>query len=252
MFYDRYSCFPGDCTSVQIPDLMSAGLTTNCTAAGVTATYSSRYGLAASAVVGPTTLVLGNSNIDSAVKRSCMFYELQLANLTTGVTPSYNTAANLADSVAGKNIPIAKFSSQSAWDFTTVWYQSNNGAIGQVTYETATVDGVSGSWNGAYGLVLRDANVIASNQLYGLYCIWSSSGYAALSSPGISSKLASKLDAKFDDGMPLQGNIRSARNSTLNCTSGAISTISTSHTYLSTSSLSTGCFLTYYIPTITS
>ncbi len=109
MFYDTYDCNAGDCKADQIADLVAAsagGMSPN-TVAGGTCFIDN-------AATNGSFVGLKTNLIESTTKRSCQFIELQLAGFITGIDPRYTT---LTDSVAGKNIPYAKFDKIGAWDF---------------------------------------------------------------------------------------------------------------------------------------
>jgi len=188
MFLDTYGCLPGDCTAVQVPDLVTAGLLAGCTT--------------------PTVTLLLNTNIiDNPTKRSCMMNELQLGKFINGTDPTYVT---LTDSIASKNIPYAKFSTLATWDYRLV----TNGAAAAPTagwtfpIEAGAAAGSLASWFGQHILVLRNANTTTAIGDIAYATITATS--AALST--VSSTLASKLDKKFDDGRPLSGYIMSGKN----------------------------------------
>jgi hypothetical protein len=109
MFYDTYDCNAGDCKPEQIADLVAAsagGMSPNTVAGGTCFTSNT--------AANGSFVNLKTNLIESTTKRSCQFIELQLAGFITGVDQKYTT---LTDSVAGKNIPYAKFNKIGAWDF---------------------------------------------------------------------------------------------------------------------------------------
>lgn len=263
LFFDRYGCLPGDCMASQIPDLVAAGLNSLCT----TATPYVLCSPGAPGCEGATPL--GTGAIETATKRTCMMYELQFAAFINSVTPSYST---LTDSIAGKNIPYAKFSSLSAWDFRIGTQSPGPGPA--VSYDF--VSGLNtipveftwipqGSWGGRHYFLLRDANT-ATGIVYDM-----SNNFSSGPQPSISAKLAYMLDLKFDDGMPYTGNIMSGLNSSndfifASASTGSLNvctTISTTQmtpnfpipnailadTYLQSNTIANGCLVGFLINT---
>jgi hypothetical protein len=173
-------------------------------------------------------------------------YSLQLAGFIGGVDPTYianPTVANgplstnnLADSVAGKNMPFAKFSKNAAWDYLYLLGGTPVGGVGPAssTYTgsapaefilsvfsgNGSTTSLANTIVGNHAIILRDANIKIGSAssttntpgnpgLYGSYYSATSirNLYSSDVQSGISSYLSQKLDSKFDDGMPLTGNI---------------------------------------------
>ncbi len=230
LFYDQYGCLPGDCSAMQIPDL-TANISASCTIVNTTTGVSSVYNL------------LNSGMIESSAKRTCMFQELQAAGyLSSGSVSNLNTGLTLTDSVAGVNIPYAKFNKKSAWDYRSIQTGVNSFCVLSPpsissAYNSTTTPGINCANGNGYGtfsfivtynpavnsliipmelaspdlqfignnsLILRDANTTAG--LTTDITISEVNGINGLS-PSVSSSMAQKLDLKFDDGMPYSGYI---------------------------------------------
>jgi len=218
MFNDVYSCLPGDCTATQVPDLITAS-----TALSTSACFSSAtpmFGAPNSATVAYNALNTGG--IESTFKRTCMMLELQAAGYLAGLTaPATPSALNMTGSVVNVNIPVAKFSKQAAWDYRTIQVNTGTNVLGvtvpySVSYGSLVATNPMSAWSGKNALVLRDSNVTALGEntpLATIGDITSNSASATTQAKyAVSATLASKLDLKFDDGMPFSGNIASGRN----------------------------------------
>ncbi len=208
LFKDQYDCMPGDCTASQIPNLVSSGLNTLC----VTNTAMT---------LGYNVTPLGTGNIETVVKRTCLMYELNLngSPFFNTIAPTYNV---LTDSIAGKNIPYAKFSSKAAWDIRLDTppgpgnMGSNSSPFIPYTGSDTNSAGFSSpfefswfnttSFSSKNYLLLRNANTIvgATGDMSAFGSIVNSNLKYS-----ISASLARKVDIKFDDGLPYTGNIMS-------------------------------------------
>lgn len=255
MFYNQYGCLPGDCTANQVTDLTKLGLNSLCTT-------NTPYVVCTDNTNGcPAATPLNTGSIETATKRTCMMYSLQLAGYINGVNTSY---ATLTDSIAGQNIPIAKFSRQAAWDFRVLTPQSttNAGLQNPVSNMITLPSEVSYIING-YGndlfLLLEKAQYITGPTADMALIQSAISGGAQYI---ISSKLAYKLDNKFDDGLPYSGNIISGldvidvinSNSGTNTSCNLLALMPASpfdvtpyNKYLQSNAISSGCLTGYVI-----
>ena len=223
-FNDVYGCLPGDCTAAQVPDLVvnSTALSTS----GCFSIITPMFNAPNSATVAYNALNTGG--IESTFKRTCMMLELQASGYLAGL--SAPTALNMTGSVVNVNIPGAKFSKQAAWDFRTIQSTTGTNVLGitlpySVAYGSTSTLSTLRSWAGKGVLVLRDSNVTligANTPLATIGDITSNSATAATQATyAVSALLASKLDTKFDDGLPFSGNIASGRNSVDSAATGA-------------------------------
>ena len=149
MFYDTYDCNAGDCTALQIPDLVAAsagGMSPNTVAGGTCFTNNT--------TANGSFVALKTNLIESTTKRSCQFIELQLAGFITGIDPKYTT---LTDSIAGKNLPYAKFNKIGAWDFR---YISNGYTAVTNSYTCPQESTINNMFLNKHALVLRNATTI--------------------------------------------------------------------------------------------
>jgi len=201
-FQTAYNCVPGDCVASQLAAPQFASLNSACI------------------VTSPT------GAIDNETKRTCMFHEMQLAGIMSGVDTALSgiigiggvgttltSVTALAESIAGQNMPFAIFSRNGAWDFTLV-----------------RVDGTGNPWTlpieiqsvqsylaliGKHILALRDARstTCPSGNTCGITSADINWGGSNLAIGSASVTLIHKLDSKFDDGMPYTGNINVTRSS---------------------------------------
>ena len=238
-FQTAYNCVPGDCVASQLADPQFASLNSACI------------------VTSPT------GTIDSETKRTCMFHEMHLAGIMSGVDTalsgiigsggvgtSLTSVTALAESIAGQNMPFALFSHIGAWDFTLI----KADALGNPTTFPAEIGSgmahILDELIGQHILALRDARgtTCGSGNYCGLINPWTSSTL-----PALSSKLAYKLDTKFDDGMPFRGNIIgglfpsvwATKNSCIPVTIGAGFT--KNERYLQGNNVMQGCMTIYTI-----
>ena len=198
MFYDTYDCNAGDCTALQIPDLVAAsagGMSPNTVAGGTCFTNNT--------TANGSFVVLKTNLIESTAKRSCQFIELQLAGFITGIDPQYTT---LTDSIAGKNLPYAKFNKIGAWDFR---YISNGYTAVTNSYIYPQEQSINNMFLNKHALVLRNATTITGT----LSDIAEyNSVIPANATYALSASLSMALDLKFDDGLPLSGSIMGGVN----------------------------------------
>jgi len=202
-FQTAYNCVPGDCVASQLAAPQFASLNSACI------------------VTSPT------GAIDNETKRTCMFHEMQLAGIISGVDTalsgiigsggvgtSLTSVTALAESIAGQNMPFALFSRNGAWDFTLVKIHATS--LNALSFPVE--DGPGGApilhnLIGQHILALRDAR--STTCASGNYCGLSFGTTPPplgniLGLPAVSGNLAYKLDTKFDDGMPYTGNINGA------------------------------------------
>ena len=172
--------------------------------------FSAGYYAAASASGG-----CGNGNgtfafnglIDTTVKRSCAFSQLQMRGY---LQPNavLNIPVNTAASLAGGNIPFSNFSDLASWDLryaavTNLYPIELSVNLGTLPPSSTSASFVS-SWVGSYALVLRNAVVSSSVNVADDDIVSPPSNTA---NGAISSYLANLIDKKFDDGKPLTGSI---------------------------------------------
>ena len=209
IFFTNYDCIPGDCKQNQVPDLVS-GINSACF------TTNSQYQKCTTQKGCPDAIPLNTGSIETIAKTTCMMQSLQSA----GYISCVNKNATLIDSIAGINLPIAKFSKLAAWDFrlfqdTYKPYTDMNEKISSMQVFPAEFTTLGdGGWQNKNVLFLRQATRVAGQN--GNIAAW---GYGSadtgwiLQSPdstqlyGISANLTQKLDLKFDDGKPYSGNI---------------------------------------------
>ncbi len=250
MFYDTYDCNAGDCKPEQIADLVtaSAGMSLNTVAGGACFTDNT--------AANGSFVSLKTNVIESITKRSCQFIELQLAGFITGIDPKYIT---LTDSIAGKNIPYAKFNKIGAWDFR---YIPSGGFI-TVSDSYAfpqELAYISSSIN-RHQLTLVGANTATGNN----YDLYQNSGVAcsagscdSIQKYGLTASVTQKLDSKFDDGLPYAGNIVGGRNAAewsnnkISCnnvvTPATVNANMTSSVlYLNSNSIPDGCLVSFMV-----
>ena len=264
MFSDVYSCLPGDCTSAQVSDLIvaSSALSTS----GCFSTVTPMFNAPNSATVAFNSLNTGG--IESTFKRTCMMLELQAAGYLSALTgPATPTALNMTGSVVGVNIPYAKFSKQAAWDYRTINATTTTNVLGvtlpySVSYGSTSTNAMN-LWSGKNAFVVRDSNYTAIGANTPLATIGDITSNSASSSTqatyAVSAILASKLDTKFDDGMPFSGNIASGRNAVDSAVASAVSchSLATAEntvggagivgtvTYQQSNNINTGCLVAY-------
>ncbi len=214
LFSTQYECLPGDCAANQIQDLLpllpnytgpvfnlansslsaassectplssSSGTTTGtpppATGATPPATGSVASGLS-------TNFSLNTGAIENASKRTCMMLELQAAGYLGGLRYLYGYDS-LYNTLAGKNLPTAKFSKSATWDYRVVTPAYPASIISNVTTYTAPfVNGLGGcdsiaqniltanlksgqntlyNWCGAHALILRNTSVVHGTNSY--------------------------------------------------------------------------------------
>lgn len=190
-------CLPGECSAAY---LQAQG-------------FSSSYYAAANGTAGcaaGTSIYSFDGQIDTPTKRSCAFSQLQMQNYINGVT---NSPVSTSASLAGSNLPFARFSLRAAWDLrasnTTGLYpielSVNLGASPPSTTSAAFIY----SWIGTHALILRNAVYTSSSTLANDDIVSPPSGTV---NGMLSPYMAGILDSKFDDGSPLTGIIISGVN----------------------------------------
>ena len=250
MFYDTYDCNAGDCKPEQIADLVAAsagGMSPNTVAGGICFTNNT--------AANGSFVSLKTNLIESATKRSCQFIELQLAGFITGVDPKYTT---LTDSVAGKNLPYAKFNKIGAWDFR---YFSDSHVLQTDSFPFPQEPEFNPNFTNKHILLFSNATtivgVLSDMVQYGSNGVLPNSLQYA-----VSSNIAKILDLKFDDGMPLTGLIESGMNSiawnyrlgpnsgpTAHCSTMILPSYPTppNVSYLSSNDINNGCLVAFAV-----
>lgn len=264
MFYDAYSCLPGDCNEKQVHDLVGQGLSTGCTSNVHTP--------------GSVTMILNNGHIDSTAKRTCMMHSMQLAGYI-GSDINVSTNQDLTASISGRTIPYAKFDKRASWDFRVVTGDTANAATSMFTMPIEAGVGGLASWNKEHMLILRNSNLnavllgssgtpattdangdpvaavpAATGKTYDIAVTDmaenTGAGYA------ITAVMAGKLDTKFDDGQPLSGNIIAGRlaanfadTAASSCHNNATGTagVADAATYLREKDMNKSCIVAYKV-----
>jgi prepilin-type N-terminal cleavage/methylation domain-containing protein len=193
MFYDTYDCNAGDCKPEQIADLVtaSAGMSLNTVAGGACFTDNT--------AANGSFVSLKTNVIESITKRSCQFIELQLAGFITGIDPKYPT---LTDSIAGKNIPYAKFNKIGAWDFRAYHLSGGDPKTNSYTFPIGLHP--NPNIGGKHVLVLRRATTATGYTTDIAYLQGGPMGNYATDN-ALNASLSMALDLKFDDGLPFSG-----------------------------------------------
>ena len=153
IYFTNYGCLPGDCKQSQVPELVS-GINSACF------TTNSPY-QACTILTGCSDVIpLNTGSIETIAKTTCMMQSLQSARFISGV----NKSATLIDSIAGQNLPIAKFSKLAAWDFRLFPEKNVTNVdakhefisnIMPIPFEFNSLDGVG--WENKNVLLLRQA-----------------------------------------------------------------------------------------------
>lgn len=109
-------------------------------------------------------------------------------------------------SVAGKNLPYAKFNKIGAWDFR---YVSNGYTAVTNSYIYPQEQSINNMFFNKHALVLRNATTITGT----LHDIVQYGSTIANMKYVLSASLSMALDLKFDDGLPYAGSIVGGINS---------------------------------------
>ena len=257
IYFTSYGCLPGDCKQSQVPDLVS-GINLACF------TTNSPYQKCTDPTGCPGAIPLNTGSIETVAKTTCMMQSLQSAGYISGV----NKNATLTDSIAGINLPIAKFSKLAAWDFRL--FPPNTQArefisdMATIPFEFNGLD--NGGWANKNVLLLRQATKSAGQT--GNIANYYTQPQDSTQTYGISAYLTQKLDLKFDDGKPYSGNIMAGLNyydimvninvSSVSCNTIntdipalGIYSVSSNETYLTSKDINHGCIVGFYmdIPT---
>ena len=268
LFINQYDCLPGDCTAKQIPNLIN-NLSAICTVDNI--------------VDSASNIKIGTGAIESTVKRACMMHSLYLAGLIDSLDPTYNSATQLLETVAGKTVPYAKFSNSASWNFrriTSGWYSDN--FIGSYTmpvfpgFTAKNTDALVMPVEINYSNDLPNTDdpyirsLSATNVTYHSWILHSANKTFGNTNPlfddvadigrnirpAVSAKLASKLDLKFDDGLPYRGKILGGKSLLLGwndnfCNNGASGPTTVNKTmgsvasYINSNSLKQGCIVVF-------
>jgi prepilin-type N-terminal cleavage/methylation domain-containing protein len=258
IYFTSYGCLPGDCKQNQVSDLVS-GINSACF------TTNSPYQACTGTAGCSGAIPLNTGSIETIAKTTCMMQSLQSAGYISGV----NKNATLIDSIAGINLPIAKFSKLAAWDFR-VFPEKNVANV--LTYREFISDMipmplefnslVGRGWENKNVLLLRQATQYAGQT--GNIANYYTQPADSTQLYGISANLTQKLDLKFDDGNPYSGNIMGGLNYydvfvNDNKTGVSCNTINvdvagygqypvpTNETYLSSKDINRGCIVGFYM-----
>jgi len=177
-FESTYDCVPGNCTATKFHKMKASALATSC------------LGLSL------------NGHIESAKKRQCMMYELQLDGAISGITFGTSLTETFTSRV---NAPSAKANNNLGWDVISVPVARYDSVAATVLPPEAGVIGTGlEHWGSNMVLILRvGAGPDALTNL-------TSTGKFA----GVSSRMTHALDVKFDDGLPYSGIISGLKNPT--------------------------------------
>ncbi len=258
IFFTNYGCLPGDCKQSQVPDLVS-GINSACF------TTNSQYVVCTASTGCSDPIPLNTGSIETIAKTTCMMQSLQSAGYISGV----NKNATLTDSIAGINLPIAKFSKLAAWDFRVFPPQNivniptkHEFISNMISMPIEFNSLVSGGWANKNVLFLRQATQSAGQT--GNIANYYTQPQDSTQTYGISAYLTQKLDLKFDDGKPYSGNIMGGLNyydvmENINVSSASCNTINTdipgleqypispNETYLTSKDIKRGCVVGFYM-----
>ena len=257
IYFTNYGCLPGDCRQSQVPDLVS-GINPLCF------TTNSPHQACTSLAGCLDAIPLNTGSIETIAKTTCMMQSLQSGRYISGV----NKNAILTDSIAGINLPIAKFSKSAAWDFRLFPPQNiagapypeyeliSEGAVTPMEFNSLTI----GGWANKNVLLLRQATQSAGAIANMSYDYFVGGRISDINQAyGISAYLTQKLDLKFDDGKPYSGNImgglswhdslRPVGKSSCNTFNTDIFqySISPNEKYLSSKDIARGCIVGFYM-----
>jgi len=255
IFFDNFGCLAGDCNAIQMGDLLVTRASGSLNAGCVTQS--------------PPTLVFNTSQIDNVIKRTCMMFELNLSRQLGGVDPfltpflntnGLTTNVSLSDSVAGINIPYANFGRMASWDFT--WIGSNSTVMsipieaGKVGINSSGTVLSLGWWSGQHMLVLRNSSSLVNSATTDSLLIGATVSWGSVTTvPAVSANIASKVDKKFDDGLPYGGTIMGGKSlpamnaGSISCNDSPTTlnsySIDASFKYINSNSVSSGCYIAY-------
>ncbi len=162
--------------------------------------------------------------IDTPIKRSCAFSQLQKKNYVQGLTV---LPSNMAASLTNQNIPQTTFNKNASWDLrssdTTGLYPIELSANLGSSPPSATSANFVNNWIGSHALILRNTVSVSSSTLSNDDIVSPPSGTTNGILPPY---IANMLDLKFDDGSPLTGTIIAGVNNGIspNITTGSIAT----------------------------
>ena len=277
IYFTSYGCLPGDCKQSQVLDLVS-GINSDCF------TTNSPYQKCTDPTGCPGAIPLNTGSIETIAKTTCMMQSLQSAGYISGV----NKNAKLIDSIAGINLPIAKFSKLAAWDFRLFPPHNipNNEPEHEYISNMSTIpleftSLVNSGFSNKNVLLLRQATKVGGQDgdIAKYHTGVEAEPQNMTQTYGISANLTQKLDLKFDDGKPYSGNIMAGVNyydfmendngssqfnlspgnfAPISCTTINIDymgyniyPISSNETYLTSKDINHGCIVGFYmdIPT---
>jgi prepilin-type N-terminal cleavage/methylation domain-containing protein len=207
IFQDQSQCLPGECGTSYL-SVQSFDAVYNSANVGAITTVPTGGCL-------PGAVLVLTGSVDSAIKRSCAFSQMQQQQYISGVN---NNPSNRYSSLAGDNLPFASFSRSAAWDLrksSTTAMAPRELSSNLIAPPTPASGAFVQPWIGSHALILRNAIRTSAAATISVNDDITSVSGATNVLPAVSPAMAYKVDVKFDDGKPLTGTIVSGFNNSV-------------------------------------